>query len=47
MISCDPNTFARDAAALSSRGYALTGLRAFDLFPQTYHFETLGLFSKK
>jgi 23S rRNA (uracil1939-C5)-methyltransferase len=46
MVSCDPATFARDAASLASRGYALSDLRAFDLFPQTFHFETVGLFTR-
>jgi len=46
MASCDPATFARDAAALGGHGYALSELRAFDLFPQTFHFETVGLFSR-
>lgn len=46
MASCDPATFARDAAALSGHGYALSELRAFDLFPQTFHFETVGLFTR-
>jgi len=46
MVSCDPATFARDAAALSGHGYTLSDLRAFDLFPQTFHFETVGLFKR-
>jgi 23S rRNA (uracil1939-C5)-methyltransferase len=44
MISCDPATFSRDAALLTASGYELTALRALDLFPQTFHFETVGLF---
>jgi 23S rRNA (uracil1939-C5)-methyltransferase len=46
MISCDPATFARDAATLNGHGYTLSDLRAFDLFPQTFHFETVGLFTR-
>ena len=46
MASCDPSTFARDAAALNGQGYTLSDLRAFDLFPQSFHFETVGLFSR-
>jgi len=43
-VSCDPATLARDIAALAD-GYALTGLRAFDLFPQTAHVETVAVLS--
>jgi len=46
MVSCDPTTFARDAATLAGGGYRLTDLRALDLFPQTFHFETIGLFAR-
>ena len=40
-VSCDPATLARDLRALLSEGYALTSLRAFDMFPQTHHVETV------
>jgi 23S rRNA (uracil1939-C5)-methyltransferase len=44
-ISCDPATLARDLSRLLAPGLAspmrLTGLRAFDLFPQTAHVETV------
>ncbi len=46
MVSCDPATFSRDASLLASRGYRLAALRALDLFPQTFHFETVGLFRR-
>ena len=39
-VSCDPATLARDLAMLSDR-YALDATRAFDLFPQTAHVETV------
>lgn len=39
-VSCDPGTLARDLAWLD-RGYRLDTLRAFDLFPQTAHVETV------
>ncbi|MBW3535746.1 MAG: TRAM domain-containing protein [Gemmatimonadetes bacterium] len=42
-VSCDPATLARDAARLSAR-FGLDALRAFDLFPQTAHVETLAVF---
>jgi 23S rRNA (uracil1939-C5)-methyltransferase len=44
MVSCDPATFARDAALLREEGYRLESLRALDLFPQTFHVETVALF---
>jgi 23S rRNA (uracil1939-C5)-methyltransferase len=45
MVSCDPATFARDASILTAGGYRLEVLRAIDLFPQTFHVETIALFS--
>ena len=39
-VSCDPATLARDVAGLSPE-YVLTGVRCFDLFPQTAHVETV------
>jgi 23S rRNA (uracil1939-C5)-methyltransferase len=43
-VSCDPPTMARDAARFVAAGYELRSLRAFDLFPNTPHVETLGVF---
>ena len=40
-VSCDPGTLARDLRALQSAGYAIASIRAFDLFPQTPHVETI------
>ncbi len=42
-ISCDPATLARDLLILLHAGYALEWSRPFDLFPQTYHTESLTL----
>lgn len=46
MVSCDPATFSRDAAHLVEGGYSLRHLRAYDLFPQTFHFESVALFTR-
>ena len=40
-VSCDPASLARDLRALD--GYEVTALRAFDLFPMTWHVECLAL----
>lgn len=40
-VSCDPGTLARDLRALAAAGYEIASLRAFDLFPQTPHVETI------
>lgn len=45
-VSCDPATLARDAARLTESGYSLTSATPFDLFPQTFHVETLALFDR-
>jgi 23S rRNA (uracil1939-C5)-methyltransferase len=39
IVSCDPATLARDLAGLSS--YQIESLTMVDLFPQTYHLETI------
>jgi 23S rRNA (uracil1939-C5)-methyltransferase len=45
-ISCDPSTLARDAARLIKGGYKLKEVTPFDLFPQTYHIESISLFER-
>ncbi len=40
-VSCDPATLARDLRALLASGYAIQSLTLADLFPQTFHLETV------
>ncbi|GAB4543559.1 MAG: 23S rRNA (uracil(1939)-C(5))-methyltransferase RlmD [Anaerolineales bacterium] len=45
-VSCDPSTLARDAARLQANGYVLKQVTPFDLFPQTYHIESISIFQR-
>ena len=40
-VSCDPSTLARDLAVLLKGGYRLEQVHLVDLFPHTFHLETV------
>ena len=40
-VSCDPQTLVRDLEILSPRDYVIDFIQGLDLFPQTFHFETV------
>jgi 23S rRNA (uracil1939-C5)-methyltransferase len=41
IVACDPATLARDLRGLQAAGFELERLTLVDLFPQTYHLETI------
>jgi 23S rRNA (uracil1939-C5)-methyltransferase len=46
-VSCDPATLARDARRFLDGGYALIETQPVDLFPQTFHIETVSWFRRE
>jgi 23S rRNA (uracil1939-C5)-methyltransferase len=40
-VSCDPVTLARDLMVLLAVGYRIEQVHLVDLFPQTYHLESI------
>ncbi|MEE9582455.1 MAG: class I SAM-dependent RNA methyltransferase [Acidimicrobiia bacterium] len=46
-VSCDPASLARDSRHLDEAGYRLDLATPVDLFPQTFHIETVARFTRK
>ena len=45
-ISCDPATLARDGGRFQKQGYILQESTPFDMFPQTFHIESVNIFQR-
>jgi 23S rRNA (uracil1939-C5)-methyltransferase len=45
-VSCDPATLARDIAPLLAAGYHIEEAHLFDLFPETFHIESVLLLAR-
>ncbi|MFU0553879.1 class I SAM-dependent RNA methyltransferase [Gardnerella vaginalis] len=45
-IACDPTSLARDVGTFRELGYSVQSLRAFDLYPETHHTESVAILCK-
>ena len=45
-VSCDETSLARDVKRFEQEGYSIQSLRLFDLYPQTFHTESVALLAK-
>ncbi len=46
-VSCDPATLSRDLAALVNSGYDLRTISMVDMFPQTFHLESVSVLTRR
>ncbi len=46
-VSCDPATLARDLKYFQENHYGVKKIKAFDMFPQTYHIESISILCKE
>jgi tRNA/tmRNA/rRNA uracil-C5-methylase (TrmA/RlmC/RlmD family) len=46
-VSCDPASLGRDTRLLTAAGYELVSATPVDLFPQTFHVETVARFDRR
>ena len=46
-VSCNVSTLARDMKILNEKGFETVFVQGADMFPNTYHVETIALFEKK
>lgn len=46
-VSCNPSTLSRDAKYLEQFGFKLESVRGFDMFPHSFHFETLAVLTRE
>lgn len=46
LCACEPSALARDAVRLVADGFRPEGFAVVDMFPQTYHFETIAVFGR-
>lgn len=45
-VACDPASLGRDTGILRELGWDMVQLRAFDMYPNTYHVESVALFER-
>lgn len=45
-VACDPTSLARDVGTFRELGYSVQSLRAFDLYPETHHTESVAILCK-